>query len=171
MEEKVHNAPRLCGVCHKGFVIPSGCGCNNAECSNHVDKWKPATSGYEPPKPIALPKIVPIAPAAAQIALPAIPKVREPVAPAFSLPADFIGYFGPKAKENPNDLSWSDGLEFANKWQAVFDNPSAAPDLLKDLAKVDQSYLAGTGWNEMSIAVNRWAAPKKKRGRPRKNPI
>lgn len=62
MSEKVHDAPVLCGVCKKGFLIPSGCGCNHAGCSNHVDKWKPATAGYEPPKKVDPPKAKVVAP-------------------------------------------------------------------------------------------------------------
>ena len=47
---------KKCGVCKTGDLIPSGCGCDNKECSNFVEKWRPATAGYEPPKPVEAPK-------------------------------------------------------------------------------------------------------------------
>jgi hypothetical protein len=28
-----------CGVCKKGELVPSGCGCDNRKCSNHTRFW------------------------------------------------------------------------------------------------------------------------------------
>ncbi len=149
----------LCGA----DLIPSCCGCLNPACKNHVDKWKIATAGYEPPievKPAPVPKAV-VAPA----------PVAEAPKSEFPKVDFFVKYFGGKKETNPNNQSWAAGFEFATKWEA-----STATEMLKEIDQVDKSFLDGSAWYEMTLSVKYWAKKEspvatgevKKRGRPKK---